>query len=652
MSASERGVSLLAALVFVGILTGVAVGIQYVIPNSTITASVKGQSQVAEVGSATDRGYVPTETDATGDQFAAQRLATAQATAQKELAKKCDDAISQVKLSGKVTTSEKNLKTETDCVAVVRTKEPEYQSKGGLKCVGKSAQVLMNSDGTVSIDWQANPNLKVGSCSTKICEPVLSDPVSKAVSYTLGYSGKAKCVGARLTSIGKSGLLDALNSSDSVLYTRSLGGIVGSESRMTPNSPLSQIQSEIHAEAYGGSTSGANGSVPLDSNGNLQSPAYTEIEKYADANPNETAKEESRKITLNTDIEKTAALTPSVNPAAGCKTAACVDNNTNNYDGPKKTDTFTPGPGNGNTDTKGSGGLGDILGKMAPFLAALAKAFLQPKPPAPQACPTDPNQYAQYQQQYQTQLQQYNYQLQQYNYQQQLNSAYGGNGPSLIPPAQPTPCTPSTSQQCQSQPQQPPAQNCNAGSWKPTYNGSCVTNWQCVPNSSGAPTATLSCEPKVADAGMTLALSYSCSAGIAVGSGFSASTSPSGSATTTIAAPPAGTNTATYRLTCNAGGVTAGAQCSVQVAVPRIVLVANPKTVHSGETSLISWITTGMQSCIVSSPDDSSFTSRNSSNTSVAGAATTSPITAATNYLLHCQTNGGGVRDATTTVTL
>lgn len=294
-----------------------------------------------------------------------------------------------------------------------------------------------------------------------------------------------------------------------------------------------------------------------------------------------------------------------------------------------------------------------MLSKIAPFLAALAKGLLQPTPPQSpaQACSADPNAYAQQQQQYQMQLQQYNYQLQQYNYQQQLNSYYGngyGGYGSAPAPTQPAPCTPSTAQQCQSQPAQPPAQNCNAGTWKPTQSGACITGWQCVANSG--PQAQISCQPQVADAGMTLAISYSCSAGTATGNGFVASTSPSGSATTTIAVPPAGTNTATYGLACNNGGVTGGAQCSVQVAVPTIVLVANPKTVHSGDTSLIGWITTGMQSCVVSSPDDSSFTSRNSSNTSVAGAATTSPITAAIGYLLHCQTVGGGTRDATTTV--
>src|SRR5674476_336580 len=126
---------------------------------------------------------------------------------------------------------------------------------------------------------------------------------------------------------------------------------------------------------------------------------------------------------------------------------------------------------------------------------------------------------------------------------------------------------------------------------------------------TGGPlTATLSCQPQTADVGMSLAISYSCSAGIASGTGWTVTTQPSGSATTTVAAPPKGTNTATYSLTCTnvvysstANAQTAGAQCSVQVNTPSIVLVANPKTVQSGATSQIGWVTSGMQSCVISS---------------------------------------------------
>ncbi len=186
------------------------------------------------------------------------------------------------------------------------------------------------------------------------------------------------------------------------------------------------------------------------------------------------------------------------------------------------------------------------------------------------------------------------------------------------------------------------------------YSGQCIVNWQCVQNPNTVtpqtPTAQLSCEPQLADVGMTLAISYSCSVGTSTPSGFVTNGAQSGSATTTALVPPAGNNTGTYSLICNNQGITAGAQCSVQINQPSIILVANPKTVASGAYSLLGWITTGMQSCTISSPDQSDFTSANAYNTSVNGVATTSPITGPTEFDLDCQTLAGGTKVASTTL--
>lgn len=294
------------------------------------------------------------------------------------------------------------------------------------------------------------------------------------------------------------------------------------------------------------------------------------------------------------------------------------------------------------------------------------KALTAPKPPSPapaQTCSTDRNIYEQQQQQYQQQLQQYNYQLQQQQYQKQLGQyyadRYGAAPPPDLPfPQQPTPCTPSTGSQCQNQPPQPSPNNCTVGYWQATYSGACVTGWQCIPRTgtTTAPVATLSCEPEVVDVGQTIAITYGCSSGLATSSSFRVTTQPGGSATTTAANPPAGANTATYSLACVDEGRTSGAQCSVQVSRPTIILVANPSTVTASSTSatssvsLISWLTTGMDSCVISSPDMPGFTLQNMSNTSVNGAATTSPLTAAARVHLECLTTAGNLRGATTTV--
>jgi hypothetical protein len=212
------------------------------------------------------------------------------------------------------------------------------------------------------------------------------------------------------------------------------------------------------------------------------------------------------------------------------------------------------------------------------------------------------------------------------------------------------PCT-------QPQPPQPDPAQCTSGMWKPTsaqQNG-CVTGYQCVPNGSsagGAPTATLSCQPKVADVGMTIGFSFSCGNSTAsAGAGFDTNGALSGTSTA-IASAPSGATTATYTLTCVNLGVTASSQCTVQVGKASIVLVASPKKVHSGENSTIGWITAGMTSCVVSSPDQSDFTSRNAGITSVNGAATTSPITKTSVFYLNCDTIGGSSKQASTTIEL
>jgi hypothetical protein len=90
----------------------------------------------------------------------------------------------------------------------------------------------------------------------------------------------------------------------------------------------------------------------------------------------------------------------------------------------------------------------------------------------------------------------------------------------------------------------------------------------------------------------------------------------------------------------------------VQLNKTGIVLVTNPKTVVNGDSALIGWITAGMQSCVVSSPEQQDFNARNANNTSVNGAATTSPITGLTHFQLDCTTLSGGTKSATTTVSL
>ena len=296
---------------------------------------------------------------------------------------------------------------------------------------------------------------------------------------------------------------------------------------------------------------------------------------------------------------------------------------------------------------------------MKSILGGLAKGLMANSNAAPaQSCSSDPNAYQQQQQQYNQQLQQYQYQLQQYNYQQQM-SQYNGM-PAPLPPIAPTPCQQNSSQNtCAAPPAQPSPAGCPNGTWRPittqqSNGANCTTSWQCVPGGGGAiPTAELSCNPNVADVGMSVAIAYSCTnATGSAGSGFDTDGATSGATTTVIANPPAGTNTATFGIVCTNQNLVGRAECKVQIGRPSIILVANPRIVQSGASSTIGWITSGMRSCVVSSPDMPAFTAENADNTSVNGMATTSPLTSGVRIRLNCTTVGGGVRVATTTVSV
>jgi hypothetical protein len=152
---------------------------------------------------------------------------------------------------------------------------------------------------------------------------------------------------------------------------------------------------------------------------------------------------------------------------------------------------------------------------------------------------------------------------------------------------------------------------------------------------------------------MIVSMSYVCgSSTSSTGSGFTTSGQLSGSTTTVMTAPPAGTNTASYTLTCINQSLTASAQCSVQVDQPSIVLVANPSIVASGSSAAIGWVTSGMSACTVSSPDSAAFTAANTGNTSINGVATTSALTAPMTVVLNCQTLAGAAKSATTKITI
>lgn len=668
---STRGTSVLAALVMVAVLCVLGYGFSE-LRNSYLTNTQALAAQAAT---------------AAGGGIGSDTVKTAQDQAKAQLAQKCATAISQAKTSATETASKNNV--QDDCVAAIKvTDQATVNLNGGYKCVGKSGSVLVKSDGTLDIKAQPNANVEPGKCKVVACQPN-NIPVADQI---LGKTA-ATCAATALSSLNKDTILEQINGANAFTALRSPGGLLPESIKPTgsdyliPQTSLTKSQLDVMNAAFGNDPNNTNGYIPLQSNGDLSAATKEQLAQLANSNPDADAVQKSNDITaaaveLNSDLSTAAVYKDCsgtdciavannkeqadalIKDGYSCGspesdgTIACSKNKTPS--GPPNPGPGTAAPGSQQTFPPGNGSSGNGsggLGALSSILSGLAKGLAQSGALAPQAaCTGDQTQYQQQLQQYQYQMQQYQYQMQLYNQQQQL-AQYNGNAVAPLPPTMPSqPCyNANAAQQCTSQqPAQPSASQCSVGTWKPLYSGQCIANWQCVPGSTGTgvqPTAQLSCQPSVADVGTTVSVGYSCiNAASSQGNGFDTGGALSGTSTVTIQTPPQGANTATYGITCVNGTLTATQQCSIQISQPSIILVANPQTVNQNDTTTIGWVTSGMQSCVVSSPEQSDFTVRNENNTSINGVASSSPITVVTHFVLTCQTLGGNARSATTTV--
>jgi hypothetical protein len=376
---------------------------------------------------------------------------------------------------------------------------------------------------------------------------------------------------------------------------------------------------------------GASGTAVQQASSNIDA-ANTQIESLSTApHPVQMAQAD---IQLNNDLALAKGIDPfdannpptaAANPVVGCKTAACIDGNTKNYNPPATFQAPPDAPAPTAPAAKSGFDLGS-LGKVGlSFLTGVAQGVSRS---------LQGQQYVQQMQAAQSAA-------------QQAAAPYGaGTDGYACPPPQP----------------QPSATQCTIGNWQQNYQSNrCPSTWQCVPTNTATtatqPSASISCQPQTADVGMNISISYSCTnATGSTAGGFSTNNQLSGSATAVITAPPVGANIATYGLTCinqsQSQSLTASAQCAVQINQPSIVLIANPSVVATSSTTAIGWVTSGMSACTISSPDSQVFTAANVGNTSVNGVAITPPLTAPLRAVLNCQTIGGSTKTAITTVTI
>lgn len=625
----NRGTSVLAALVFVALLAGAAAVVSALGP-----AAPGSQTAQAATPSAPLPPSKPTPTEA------------ACAAAKQKAA----DAKGQISVA-----SGTGTKLTDNCVGAVYNPTKQHSQKNdpeSYKCVGKSATVNIDAKGSEKVKAAADASVPTpGMCRTFACQTAANGKVTCISVSMAGYSSDkinnylaGKDPDVQPFTVDKDKLSGLYDADGMPLDPRSAGGLDRAFSQQQAEAQTQYQQNDDAIKKIDQMIGECSSAESANCQGNV-----ADLQKQRD----ELA---AKQIELKSQMDSLAQARSdlSANNRSGAHAPQGQPDPARQPPIPPpdpRKDTFTPPPQAPQPDrNSGGGGIGGFLKSM---LQGLAKGLSQPTPPQAPPCSSDPSAYAREQQQYNMQLQQYNLQLQQYNYQSQYAQLNGLTPPP--PPVAPQSCqqTPA-SNTCPAAPTQPTGA-CN-GSWRPVTtaqsNGSqCTTSWQCAPTGATQPSAQISCQPLIADVGMSIAIAYTCgNATGSQGNGFDTQSATSGSTSTAIAMPPAGINTATYGVQCANQSLTAKAECSIQIGRPSIVLVATPKIVASGKTATIGWITSGMKTCVVSSPTLADFTAQNATNTSVSGAATTPALTADADFLLHCATVGGAFRDATTTV--
>lgn len=601
----SRGTSVLAALVLVALLGGVMVALDTMSPRNTAVGVAA--SQLAQAAKPT-----VLETSCANEKIKA--------------------AASGGAVSAQTTSGEdvKDL-----CVgAIFDSSKPNAQKNdpNSYKCVGRVATVKIKDAKTGDVSVTSIPSSKVpeGLCSTFACGPT--------------QSGGTQCFQAeKLAGINADRIMGYLSGTDPDVEVgtfdekalEDLSKYLKSDS--TQNNAINSVfDTGAGAVPY----QGIGGFLGTESQEKYLQGYFDDLNKLSSGVTGEdgtslssVSKDTIKNAFLGAD-QKT--LTP-IDPAGEqpgvaefCKqTGSCVGADGKVIQKTVSACTFgagcpgaspPPAPPPGQSTQGGGGGLSSLLGSLLQGLSKALGGGGSGSGSGQANCTSDQSAYNSQLQAYNQQLQQYNQQLQQYNYQTQIAQIQG-----YPPPPQPV----------------APSQPCYKAATPTT-----PTN-PTTPTPGGAPSAQISCQPKVADVGMSVAVSYSCgNSTSSAGSGFDTGGATSGSASVTVDNPPAGATAVTYGVQCRSAASAASAQCTVQLARPSIILVANPKVVEPNASSTIGWLTTGMDSCVISSPDLPEFTAQNALNTSVNGTALTPAIPHATEFILTCTTLGGATRDA------
>jgi len=652
----RRGTSVIAALVFAAILGAVALSLNAMQSNSANTAAMPA-SLFAGITAVNSLAAAP-NTIVTGTP-APTGTPTTPATQAEGNQQTCQQVIDAAAAKGQATqkqtvtdqSTSNNLKDSCNAAVINQSTAPALQQQYPgtwqtmaltYRCVGKSGTLTTNPDGTLTEVLNPDPSLDGGQCMVQNCSASASGTPTKCQAATLTQGVDSSALSAAATSPAGTQAPDV--TPDTSLPAACQTGGLGSEACQAALAQAGTAAPNLAADGCAAGAPSGGGSVAGSTS------YYCGTAPQAQAQLSQLSSQGVSNCSLIDQYSVTCT-----NNAPAPVPSPCPTGVTNCTQAPPVAPPAAAPAANNNN---GLGSLGN-LGSLASLLSGLAKGLTSSASPCTAT---------------------------------QQNPYIGGNGTTLVPvqtvnaygQVQTTyvqqqqtginslgqPCTtaqPQTSSQapygtgsngvaCNAPPAVP---QCATGATaQPTSSqgNGCTDGYQCVPTSSTlgqTPTPQLSCSPQTADVGESIAISFSCqNATGSSGAGFSTNNQISGSASSTIAAPPAGENTANYGLTCTNNGQVASAQCSVQVNQPAIDLVADPQYVQSGATASIGWVTAGMQSCIISSPTDATFTANNSGDQNVNGVAQTDAITQNTQFNLTCQTLGGQTKEASTIVSI
>ncbi len=160
------------------------------------------------------------------------------------------------------------------------------------------------------------------------------------------------------------------------------------------------------------------------------------------------------------------------------------------------------------------------------------------------------------------------------------------------------------------------------------------------------PVAQISCQPKVAESGMKVAIAFGCANSLtSEGGGFSTGGRLWGATEDRLALElPNGTMT--YAITCSNGVRRETASCAVAVMKPFMLLTAQ----NGGADVSFAWVTRGMDVCELSAPGNQALSSQFENPVTQSGALSVPAPAQDSDITLTCTSVSGEVKQITATV--